>query len=369
MKKIVLTAIICCSVFLATKAQDGGGCSKAIAISPGYHIVDTMIAGAATSANTDPYPTKARWYKYTPSADGLMHISSCDGGADTRLFIYTGTCDTISLFGFNDDYCAKNASGDETASDISKFVKAGKTYFIEWDNAWDTVSFGFSLTFSSNFAPTEMQACSSAKTIKTGTIKVDSMVGIASKGDAGHSNWYKFTPTNSGKLSISTCGVDTDTRLWVYKGTCNELVSIAESDDECDGENLPDVAVAITELAVEANTTYYLEWDDTWENNPFEFTMNLDGVSGTNDEILSKGITIAPNPARDFIDIHFKLEQSADIDVKIYNAMGQAILSQKMTSVLRGVEKLDVSQLGTGMYIVSMTDGTKQTNKKLVINR
>ncbi len=369
MKKIILTTLIIASILATSHAQNGGGCQKAISLTPGTYLSDSMVVGAATFDSIYPNPNRAIWYKFTPSQDGLMNISSCGGGSDTRLFIYSGSCNSLDLFGYNDDYCAKNASGEETASDISKFVKAGKTYYFEWDSAWDSIRFGFSLSFSSNYVPTSMQACSSAKAINAGRTVVDSIIGFATHGDAGHSNWYKYTPTKNGKLSISACGIDADTRLWVYKGTCNSLVSVAESDDECDGATLREIAVAISGLAVTANTTYYLEWDDSWENVPFEFNLTFDAASGLNNEELSKSITLAPNPASDFLEVHFNLDKTADIELNIFNTMGQAILSKKAGSILRGVEKLDVSGLNAGIYIMQISDGTKQTNKKVLINR
>ena len=369
MKKIILTTLIMFAILWTSNAQNGGGCQKAISISPGIYVSDSMIVGAATFDSIYPNPNRAIWYKFTPSQDGLMNISSCGGGSDTRLFIYSGSCNALDLFGYNDDYCAKNASGEETASDISKFVKAGKTYYFEWDSAWDSIRFGFSLSFSSTHVPTSMQACQSAKVINAGTTMVDSIIGFATHGDAGHSNWYKFTPTKNGKLSISACGIDADTRLWVYKGACNALVSVAESDDECDGATIREIAVAISDLSVIANTAYYLEWDDSWENVPFEFNLTFDAASGLNDEGLSKNITLAPNPANDFLEVHFNLEKMGNLDLTIINTIGQAVLSKKTASILRGVEKLDVSALNSGIYILQISDGTKRTNKKVLINR
>lgn len=369
MKKTLLSSLFLSTLPLLLSAQTGAGCKNAISIQAGYHVVDTMYKGMATNANVYPNPSRAIWYKFTPSQDGLLNISSCGGDADTRLFLYEGTCDTLNLFGYSDDFCSKDASGEETASDISKYVKAGKNYFIEWDNAWDSLDFGFSLSFATNFSPASMQACQSAKSIKAGITKVDSIIGIASRSDAGHSNWYQFTPTTSGKLSISTCGLDADTRLWVYKGSCGNLTNIAESDNDCDGATLSNVAVAINDIAVTANTTYYFEWDDSWSNAPFEFTLTFDGASGTNDAVLSKSIQLAPNPARDYVDIHFDLDKASDIQVRLFNSVGQVVFTEKYSAILRGIETIRTDNLQAGMYILSINDGRKQTNKKLVINR
>ena len=90
---------------------------------------------------------------------------------------------------------------------------------------------------------------------------------------------------------------------------------------------------------------------------------------GVNDETLSKGIVLAPNPASQYVDLTFNLEKSATLDVKILNTVGQVVLTKKMDSILRGVEKLDISDLQPGIYIVEIAEGARRTNKKLVINR
>jgi hypothetical protein len=368
MKKTLLLTILIFVFGGPIVAQSGGGCSKAIPITSGIHVVDSMIAGVASFKDIRPNPTKAIWYKFSPIQDGLMHISACSGGADTRLFVYVGNCDTLNLFGSSDDYCAKNTTGEETASDIYKYVKAGKTYFIEWDNAWDSMRFSFTLSFSSNYVPTEKQACQSAKAIKPGLVVVDSIFGFASHGDAGHANWYKYTPTSQGRISISSCGIDADTRLWIYKGDCNTLVSIASGDDECDGETQTELAVAINDLDVVANTTYYFEWDDSWENAPFEFSLTFDPVSTVKEEAFSQKINVAPNPTSDFVNVQFFFDNVFYVEMKIYNSSGQVVLARKIGSVQRWNERLDVKDLASGIYYLEIMSGAHRTSKKLFVN-
>jgi hypothetical protein len=366
-KKRLIVFLFCLKSLLLL-AQTGGGCNNAIPITQGVYTVDSMVLGAASFSLFYPHPTKAKWYKYTPNQDGLLNISACGSGSDTRLFLYVGNCSALSLFAANDDYCTIEVNGDEISSDVSKFVKAGKTYFIEWDNAWESKAFKFSLAFNANATVRETQACQSAKLITPGIIKVDSLFGYASHGDASRANWYKFIPKSNGKIGLSTCGIDIDTRLYIYKGDCTTLTSIAEGDDECDGIVFDSLAVAIQNLSVTANTIYYFEWDDSWQNDPFDFTFTFDATSSLNDETLSKSIILVPNPASDFLDLSYSFEKPANIDIKIFNTIGQVILSKKMGAILRGVEKVDISSLQSGIYLVEIAEGERRTNKKLVIN-
>ena len=370
MKKFLLLTII--STLLATLSlaqTNGGGCRKAITITPGVYTIDSFVTGVATYSNIAPFPDKAKWYKYTPTADGLMTISSCLGGADSRLFLYAGSCDTLVQAGYNDDFCDIDASSsDQYAASITKPVKANKTYFIEWDNAWDTIRLSFSLSFSA-FSARAAQTCETATSIASGVTNVDSLFGFSSRGDASRANWYKYTPTQNGRLSISSCGQNADTRVWMYRGICNNLVPINGSDDDCLTSFGDSLAASIANQIVTAGTTYYFEWDDTWENSAFSFLLTFDATTSVADDNLGQHVSISPNPATDVLNLDMNFEKTNDLNVQIFNNIGQAVFSKKLPNILRGVETLDLSHLKTGVYIVEISDGNIRTNKKLVISR
>jgi Secretion system C-terminal sorting domain len=363
MKKIVLLTIILCQIQI-TFAQLGKGCNDAITIAPGTFKMDTMYRGV--NANRDASASK--WFKYIPAQDGLMTISSCGSNSDSRLFVYTGACTGLSYFAYNNDFCAVDVTGNVLAASISKFVKGGQIYFIEWDNLEDEIKFDFTLSLATNYVARETQTCATAKAIVPGTVKVDSLFGFATRGDASRANWYKYTPNKNGKISIGSCGVDVDTRLWIYKGVCGNLTKIAENDDDCLSSPRDTFAAAINDLAVVAGTTYYFEWDDVAENSPFTFDFFFDAATSVDDKILSSQIQIAPNPATDFLDINFNLTENKNLSVSVLNTVGQVVFNQKYAQILRGSEKIDVTHLQSGLYIILISDGVKQTYKKVVMN-
>ncbi len=370
MNRFTLLTILSLATFTFSFAQNnGGGCRKAIVLTTGTYTLDSFVNGVATYSNFFPFPDKAKWYKYTPTTDGLMTISSCKGGSDTRLFLYQGSCDTLIQAGFNDDFCYTDAtSGDQFAASISKPVKANKSYFFEWDNAWDSTLFTFTISFSA-FTPSATQICETASTIALGLIKVDSLFGYASRGDASRANWYKYTPTKNGRLSLTTCGQDADTRLWMYRGICSSLTLVNSSDDDCLTSLGDTLAVAISNQLVTAGTTYYFEWDDSWENVPFSFLFTFDAANGVAEEQFSQRVLMSPNPASDLLNIEMNFDKMTNINVRIFNNIGQSVLTQKMPQILRGGQTLDLSPLKSGLYIVEITDGQTRINKKLVISR
>jgi Secretion system C-terminal sorting domain len=88
------------------------------------------------------------------------------------------------------------------------------------------------------------------------------------------SRWYKYVAAASGNITISSCGSTTgaDTRLWVMSGTCAALVDVAGDDDNC-GTPTDMIYLSTLTMPVTAGTTYYFEWDDTWEPAAFTWTL------------------------------------------------------------------------------------------------
>ena len=126
----------------------------------------------------------------------------------------------------------------------------------------------------------ENTTCANAFNIPgTGTYATDgpsSGNGCNNCSNATHADWWKFTPTDNGTIDIASCGYGEDTRFWVYEGSCGALVQIESADDECpmtQGGN--SWASEELNIPVIANTTYYIEWDDRWSDDPFSFDFTF----------------------------------------------------------------------------------------------
>lgn len=157
MKKITFLFLSLTTAF--SFAQNGGNtCAAAVAVTPGSFTGTTITQGigGATAAGID-----AAWFTFTPTEDGTIDVSSCLGGADTRLWIRTGTCGSLNLVANSDDVCAFNPDGTGSlwAAEITEFaVLSGVTYYIEWDDRWSTAPFDWSLTFNAPPACSEVNA-------------------------------------------------------------------------------------------------------------------------------------------------------------------------------------------------------------------
>lgn len=157
MKKVLSTLGV---VMLSQISFGQANCAGALAITSGStttvaSYTGTYLAtcvGSGSAANlTPPGTPAANWYKYTPTANGEVTISSNlpqnDGlfnSDDTRVSIITGACNALSCYGGNDDVSSTNYLSSTTFP-----VTAGTTYYIVWDNRWSDLGFDFTMNFNS----------------------------------------------------------------------------------------------------------------------------------------------------------------------------------------------------------------------------
>ena len=129
--------------------SDGLSCATALVAVPGVYNDVAITVGSGSANNPDANTADALWYVYTAEANGSIDINSClsdPDGVDTRLWVYTDGCDTLTAVADDDDGCdAPNTFGSSVSSVI---VSAGQEYLIEWDDRWSADQFDWELTFT-----------------------------------------------------------------------------------------------------------------------------------------------------------------------------------------------------------------------------
>lgn len=147
MKKITLIFGMLLAAQLSS-AQDT--CAAAVPISGvGSYVVDAVNGTQVPSpicADNGAGATAGEWYKYTPTQDYTVVISTdlqVNAGKDTRVHVYTGSCGALTCYAGDDD--SGNMYGNYLS--ICTFnVVAGNTYYIAWDNKWNSSGFTFTLS-------------------------------------------------------------------------------------------------------------------------------------------------------------------------------------------------------------------------------
>ena len=277
----------CCMLVLLTagvaSAQDS--CATALAVTPGTHTVDAVNGININTACSNA--SAAKWYTYTPTQDRLITVSSdlpqnvC---GDTRLVIYTGACGVGQLTCIADDDDAGilqcNGNGNSYLSHLSFPAAAGVTYYIVWDNRWNSGGFDWVL------AETE-SPCASTSPLTAGLITVDALNQgniTSSCSTATQAKWYTYTPTVSTRITITSdlpqneCK---DTNVTIYSGLCPNLTCVTSDDNSgtlpCDG-NAAQSNLSVKTFDAMPGNTYYIVWDNRHSADGFDFMVTMEEI-------------------------------------------------------------------------------------------
>ncbi|GAA3583298.1 T9SS-dependent choice-of-anchor J family protein [Snuella lapsa] len=139
--------LITLSLVLLLKLDSIGqnSCAGSQTIGPGTTSVGTINGTAATLiCDSKTAGTKAEWFAYTATTDGYANITTdlpVNSGLDTNMYIYSGTCGSLTCLASNDDITPANVS---SKADFP--IASGTTYYIVFDNRWSSSGFDFQIT-------------------------------------------------------------------------------------------------------------------------------------------------------------------------------------------------------------------------------
>lgn len=122
-------------------------------------------------------------------------------------------------------------------------------------------------------------------------------------------------------------------------------------------EELDDYVLHPIPCGIEVEDTILEETGASY-GQALDFTVNVGALSVNSFDLNS--LAVYPNPAKDVLNISYK----SDIqDVKVYNLLGQEVLSQKAG---QSDFQLNTSKLSAGTYVVKLFAESGQHNFKLV---
>ncbi|MEM6321142.1 MAG: T9SS type A sorting domain-containing protein [Bacteroidota bacterium] len=360
-----LFLIFSIAITQVTFAQ-GDNCADAQLVESGIYEVDSLVGEGAIFQGA----TAAAWYRYEPTEKGVFTVSSCGGGADTRLVLFfldnCAESAKVQLINSVEDNC-NDGMGGQTASTAEVVAIPGFSYVIYWDDGQSAKGFTWELTFAPEGINPKGATCATADTIGTGSFRVDSMSGTGAVFlDAVSAKWYAFIPERDGILEVSACASGVNTRLFIWEDGCENGRILSQDDDGCNGNNASQTE---ENLVVEKDRLYHIYWDDHWTKSGFEFTVTLADIpSNTEEPNWANQVQIFPNPASDFLRLAYDFPTSKTVNLSIYNSLGQLLHIEHDFLSTKGQITFNVSDWQAGYYILRMnSDGSQVTRSFLVV--
>lgn len=117
----------------------------------------------------------------------------------------------------------------------------------------------------------------------------------------------------------------------------------------------------------EASTSYYFDMtDNTWyytTSTPM-VRMNFDPSVGVNEVEDNLGLRVFPNPANEVINISLNKEVSASLT--LLDVSGKVVRTQALNGISTSI---NTASLNSGVYFVTINDGTSVSTQKVVIKK
>jgi hypothetical protein len=132
-----------------------------------------------------------------------------------------------------------------------------------------------------------------------------------------------------------------------------------------DGGLSDDLIVGTAGLS-EAQTSFYLDETGTWfytTSTPM-VRMNFDPVASINEVENTFGFSVYPNPASDVINI--SLNKTTNASISVIDITGKVVKTLSLNGLTTSV---NTSNLMSGVYYVTITDGTSVATEKVIIKK
>jgi len=177
-------------------------------------------------------------------------------------------------------------------------------------------------------------------------------------------NWtYTIAPSSATSLKIMFTEFDLDTKdsLYIYNGNTTSSPLIGKYT----GTNAPQGIITASSGAF----TFKFKSDNATAREGWIAHWTCDNFSEI-EESENSNVNIYPNPVSDQLNISFSSENNEDMQINIYNVLGQELYSQTENINLgTNIVTINLETLENGIYFVKTKMGNKIQNFKIIVNK
>jgi hypothetical protein len=198
---------------------------------------------------------------------------------------------------------------------------------------------------------------------------------------------YSLTDTYAGTLSgglsgtiagtITTQGVGTGT-LITPNGQTFSNVLLVRSKNWVDVTVTSPFPAALNVVGVDYNfyhssqkfplmTVSYQTSSGFQASSSADIYVNNAIITGLNDKNFEASFQIFPNPAKDAFNVNLSNNTGENGVIEIYNSVGQLAKTINLGNTSTLQHTISLSDLGSGIYIVKTTIGSKSSSRKLIV--
>ncbi len=96
----------------------------------------------------------------------------------------------------------------------------------------------------------------------------------------------------------------------------------------------------------------------------------IDCATGLNENsVLNNAVNLFPNPSSGNFNVITTFANSQNIEITVYNMLGQNVYSNKLNNVSQAVHEVDLGNQSGGVYLVEVKNGSEKVVKRMVLNK
>ena len=100
--------------------------------------------------------------------------------------------------------------------------------------------------------------------------------------------------------------------------------------------------------------------------NVTDFTIN--SAPASVEDVAFSGFSLYPNPSNGTFNLNFNVIDTDKVSVQLFDVSGRLINQQNFFNTSASfAEKINFNKVSSGLYLVKVTNGNKQTTRKLII--
>lgn len=189
-------------------------------------------------------------------------------------------------------------------------------------------------------------------------------------------------------IYVNTAGsVSTETKVWIdWNQNCRfddpgEMYNLGTATNTSNGiTSYSPLAITIPSNASTGETTMRISTQYTGDfSNPLtpcrtdfdgeveDYTLNIGSFGNKAEDATFSKFSFWPNPNKGQLNIRLDSSSEQDIEITVFDIRGRRVYSEKFENTGIFTQSINLHNLGTGLYLLKVNDGTHETVKKIVL--
>jgi hypothetical protein len=123
-----------------------------------------------------------------------------------------------------------------------------------------------------------------------------------------------------------------------------------------------------TKFTSASNLVYPTSCELDFDGEVEDYTIIIEGATASIEEVAFEGFNLFPNPTKGAFTLNLKLVNTDKVSVQLYDVRGRLITEKNYYNLAADFsEKILFEAASSGLYLLKVINGNKQTTRKLII--